>query len=51
MTEISYSNTKRQRDERQLQMQAAATLAFAEDYALRRNGIQEGERENFFLVI
>ena len=39
---------KKAADERQLQMQAAATLAFAEDYALRRNGIQEGERENFF---
>ena len=34
--------------ERQLQMQAAATLAFAEDYALSRNGIQQGDKENFF---
>lgn len=29
-------------------MQAAATLAFAENYALGRNGIQAGDRKEFF---
>lgn len=29
-------------------MQAAATLAFAEDYTLMRNGIQQGDKGNFF---
>ncbi len=39
---------KKAEDERQLQMQAAATLAFAENYALGRNGIQAGDRKEFF---
>lgn len=39
---------KKAEDERQLQLQAAATLAFAENDALIRNGIEEENRNEFF---